>query len=122
LRSGILKRAKEFLKKDIGIAFPGNDNLWNEIMKINGIRNIIVHNNAWLDIKESEDKDIMNKYKKDKINFKKFEDEANDKDRFYKIQLTDIFIQELFEIINKFLMKLFDQISDWVKRTPVFKI
>lgn len=120
-RGGILERVESFFKKNIGIDFPSNDNMWIEIKNARDIRNKIVHNDSWLDNdKDKEIIDYINNNKKDKINLIKRETEGNGKYRFCKIQLTDTFIHELFETMDGFLLKLLGPISDWVHRAPVF--
>ncbi len=114
-RGGIPEKVDSFLKNDIGVEFPPDDNLWDEIKKLRTIRNTIVHNGSWLDKKEKAYKEIINYINDEQKSIKLIK--RNEQDSFYKVQLTDAFVFEVLDTLDEYLEKLLKPISEWVKAT-----
>ncbi len=49
IRGSGIERAKTYLKKEVGIPFPSDDDSWKKILDAQLIRNIVAHNGGHLD-------------------------------------------------------------------------
>lgn len=58
LQGGVIDRAKTYLKKEIGVDFPGKSKEWNEIKDYQKLRNHLAHNGLRLTYEDRKYKDL----------------------------------------------------------------
>lgn len=116
-RGGILEKVESCLKKDIGISWSLSSGLWDEILKIRRIRNALVHDGGWLDGakspkgEETKDTELLKYIRDERKSITLLE-----RDGFYRVQLTDLFIPEAAGLFEQLLNELFESISHWVRK------
>jgi|GEM_PF-5287087 len=116
-RGKILEKAKSSLKKDIGISWSVSSKLWDEILKIRRVRNVLVHNGGWLNgAKSSNGAETQDTKFLKYIHDERKSINLIEKDGFYRLQLTDSFIPEVTDLFEKFLDEVFLSISHWIKK------
>jgi hypothetical protein len=104
LRDEGITRAKTFLKKVVRVSFPDNGTDWQDILALNHIRNIIVHNTGHFPEDHSKRKQIdafMTRWSSD-ISL----------DNIRQFTLSDRFIEHVIETCKHFLDDVFTSIKD----------
>lgn len=104
LREEGILRAKTYLKKVARITFPDGGTTWQDILALNSVRNLIIHNNGYF----PEDYKMKNQI--DALIVKWANDFSLDKDRYFA--LSESFIEHVIQTYENFLNELFTNIKE----------
>ncbi len=107
-----INRSRKYLKKVVVINFPDNTNEWKEIRKFNLLRNTIAHSNGNIIAGETDQEKLNNKELCAYIEKSSIIDISSN----FHIQLSKDFILHALDITEAFLIELFQNIAEELKK------